>query len=100
MVKFRYYVPQLKNNSETGEYEIWVGPVKTDKTYSDKFTGEYGLSSFKSTSEYNAYNKDANYIKLKERLQNEFSPTQLKLIEEFISFEENYKNPDNFIFNE
>lgn len=44
--------------------------------------------------------KEYRDIKLKERLENEFTPAQLKLIEEFISFEENYKNPDNFIFSE
>lgn len=100
MVKFRYYVPQLKFNSETGEYEIWVGSIKTDKTYNDKFTGEYGLSGFKSSQEYTDVNKQANFMKLQERIQNELTPAQIKLVEEYMGFEENYKNPDNFIIND
>ena len=36
----------------------------------------------------------------KERIENELTPAQLKLVEEYMGFEENYKNPDNFIIND
>ena len=100
MVKFRKYVPQIKFNGETNQYEIWVGAVKTNISYDDKFTAEYGLSQFKTSSDYKEYNKTANYNKLVERMNNEFTPSQMKMIEEFINFDTNYNNEDNFIQNE
>ena len=99
-MKFRNYVPQLKFNAENGLYEIWVGNVKTTISYKDKFTREYGISSFKDTLEYKQSNKLANYNKLLEKMTSEFTKQQMALINEFMSFEENYNNPENFIDND
>ena len=99
-MKFRNYVPQLKFNAENGLYEIWVGAVKTNISYDDKFTAEYGLSQFKTSSDYKEYNKTANYNKLLEKMTAEFTKQQMALINEFMSFEENYNNPEYFIDNE